>query len=270
MTPCPSLWLLTGAVLLVGCASGSSPKNDADAKPNQVVTGDAKEKPKKAFFAPVTTVVRPELASKTPDFVIHANVLKKEWRDNSDAAKQKYDGKIVEITGYVDQVTTTSVIVCASPHRYSNTYVAHCMAPADKVQRIHRLGNGQKVKVLTKNISMGVIVDLISLTELEPSNLIEITAEDLAKEFEKAPMAAEQKYKDRDLAVSGRIKAFTKDELSCQAVLFGAGQTSVRVLAADQAAKWEGKKEVQVRITFAAYVADRREVEAWGFVMDPK
>jgi len=270
MTKSLHLTLLLFAALLLGCNRGTTPVVDGGTQEPKNVEGGVKEKPKTPPFTPVTTVVRPDLASAAPDYVLNAKELKKEWKVDSKAAREKYEGKILEITGYVDQVTSVSVVVCASPNRYSVTEVAHCLAPRDKVNRIQRLGNGQKVKVLTKNISMGIFVDLISITELEPSNLIETTAEELTKEFEKAPVLAEKKYKDKDLAVSGRIKELKKGELSHQVSLVGANNTSVNFVAFDDLEKWEGKTNVEVRVSFAAYNSDRRQVEVYGFLMAPK
>jgi hypothetical protein len=262
MTRAQRHWFVTTVILLVGC-TGESAKDNTGQKGTDGKT-------KLATSAAATTVVRPELAGAQPDFVLDAKELKKEWSDDSKAAKEKYKGKILAITGFVDTITSDSVVVSASPIRYSNTDVAHCMAPLDKLSRIHRLGNGQKIKVLVKDVSNGIIVDLIAITELEPSNLIERTAEDLAREFEKDPLLAENKYKAKDIAVSGRIKELKKDQLSHRATLVGTNKTAVHVLAVDDFDKWDGKKDVEVRVSFTGYQADRKHVEASGFIMAPK
>jgi hypothetical protein len=245
---------VTIAILLAGCPgqSGNSGQNGTES------------------FMAVTTVVRPELAGAGPDFVLDAKELKKEWTADSKAAKEKYKGKILAISCFVDTIAPDSVVVSASPIRYSLTDVAHCMVPPNKLNRIHRLGNGQKVKVLVKNVSEGIAVDLIAITELEPSNLIELTAENLAREFEKDPVVAENKYKEKDIAVSGRIKELKKDQFSHRATLVGTNKIPVHVLAVDDFNKWDGKKYVEVRVTFTGYQADRKLVEASGFIMAPK
>jgi hypothetical protein len=274
-------WLpycLLGLVLTLSSCKRETPKGDNDPNDNKITQDGSKEekKHKKNAAEPKTTVLKPELASLMPDFVLTADALKKEWKDHGRTTGLKYQGKTLEIICYVRSVPAATAFGIGGNPMDPFSDVAICEVSPKHVDKIRRFSIGQNLKVLGKSVSEStgnMELDIISITELEPSKLINRTAEDFAKEFEKDPKAADKKYTEaKDFVLSGRIKEFKQVNKFLDSLkLVGTAKTIVVAFPTELADQFEGKMEVEFRTSFLEFHPDSNEIQlSWGYLIGSK
>jgi hypothetical protein len=192
------------------------------------------------------------------DTTMTAAAFLEEFIDNEKAAATKYQGKVVEVTAEVAGVY--------SPHSFqvkdAQKKVAKqaltcgmiCLARPDAPGPIGRLGVGQRVKVVGKfkeSQALMVYLQDCQVTELEPSKLVTISAENLARDFEADFVAAQKRYRDIDMAVAGTVTRveMTKSQRRTVITLKGGARMPVTVEVNELAdVPIGGRVEVRARI----------------------
>lgn len=167
---------------------------------------------------------KPKL-SKDVSFRTTVAALTKEFRADATAANKKYEGKIIELEGFVHHankyfLSSTIVLVGVKvPADRATSEVNFKVGPTDKSWW---LGRGQKVKVVGRYVPgnrdfFGVELEDCGVTALEPNPTQQVAAKDLAKEFEKGEEAARKKYfgeaKSKEFIVEGIVAGVKKGEV---------------------------------------------------------
>jgi hypothetical protein len=227
-----------GAWLLRDSFGGGAVARNGDKKPRD--TEPVKDPPKKN------------------DAAMTAAAFLEEFIDNEKAAAAKYQGKVVEVTAEVAGVY--------SPHSFqvkdAEKKVAKqvmtcgmiCLARPDAPGPIGRLGVGQRVKVVGKfkeSQALMVYLQDCQVTELEPSKLVTISAENLARDFEADFVAAQKRYRDIDMAVAGTVTKveMTKSQRRTVITLKGGARMPVTVEVNELAdVPIGGRVEIRARI----------------------
>jgi hypothetical protein len=145
-----------------------------------------------------------------PDFVVTPDELMKQFAKDKTAAGKKYNEKLVEINGVLDD-----------PHLgdpASNPYVSFktevgtlaCFLDVADGARTNNWTVGQRIKL--KGIINGeigypsVMVHDCEILEIGPEPALLVTAADLAKAYIEDPTAAEKRFSGKQLLVEGVVK----------------------------------------------------------------
>lgn len=194
--------LVGGAPILIGCNDGQ--------KENKVVQNGAKENKKGKVPG-----------GEEPRFSVNALDMVKEFVEDEKAAVSKYKDKVIVVTGEVSNVQTKDAFCLRGMKKKDSDILAldvQCALAQDQAGKAAYLGLGQKVKVVGQvhglNIDTSVLVIKCSVTELELSKVITVTAAELADDFERDITFAEEKYKRNDIIVSGAFEEMDHDGLS--------------------------------------------------------
>lgn len=163
------------------------------------------------------------VAELKPEISIDAENLSRELIKDFAATAKKYKGKAVEITGEVANIVA-----------YDESRTIHVLLKGAKAQATDRdfehitivllpqysamgamLSTSQKVKVVGKANDAGnalfyAFVDC-SLTEITKSDVVAVSAADLAKEFTQNAGEAARKYDGKELMLSGTVRAVAGD-----------------------------------------------------------
>ena len=219
---------------------------------------------------------------KRPDFSLTAEAFTKEFVANAEAAKQKYADKVVELTGevmWVDvgrfrkekQVTVAFESIAINPTRSTST---RCKLLPEHHAKAVYLSPKQKIKITgTFDDTYEVLMDC-SLEELTPSKIIQVSAEELSKEFGKNVEAAKGKYDDKAMIVSGLVEELTKEETtgSYDAKLKGDGKWQIFVrIPLEEFASLKKGQTVRMRVIRRPIdTANNHIVLSQGIVLDTK
>jgi hypothetical protein len=173
----------------------------------------------------------------TPEFKMTAAELAADWVKDEKAAEAKYKDKVIEVTGEVQHVgPTLDQIMLKGVKKDPKDALAFDIRlgiPVEQWAQCARFSNGQKIKAVGKYFSKTskyyITITDCKVTELEKSKTVIISAEDLAREFEKDAEAAEKKYKGPDnVVITGVVESLRKEkDDSVYAVLKGTGKTRV-------------------------------------------
>jgi hypothetical protein len=151
-----------------------------------------------------------------PDFIMTMPELAEDYDKDRAAARQKYDGKVVEVTGTVSNVGYMNPSAIGNLTFYSRQGITLQVKLRNEYHaKAYRLSMGQKIKVVaTFAEAFGAmpIVDNGVLTELEPSTIIEISADDLAKKFRDDRFKAEEEFRNKTLLVTGPLQETRRDK----------------------------------------------------------
>jgi hypothetical protein len=151
---------------------------------------------------------QPDLATAKPDFAMDTDSWQAEWQKDREAARKKYGGKIVELSGVVESPRD-------DPYGEVGYIYLKVKAPGG-IQRCTlddrapwlRVGPECTIKirgiVVSKGGIDGDIHDCV-IVESSPNTCIEITAADLAKDFANDIQAANRKYKNKLVIVRGEL-----------------------------------------------------------------
>ena len=193
---------LAGLLAVVLLAAGCGPTNT----PDQAAAPSSKP----TVVPPVAPPAAPPPAN-TPDFKVTAKDIASECRKDVAAAKAKYKGKRVEITGKVDEIAKRSggAIIALQAEVPNDPFVSGPTAMFRDRSLLGQLGRDQIVTLI------GVVEDLPRMPNLENCSLVakgadtiaHLTAEKLAEEFATDPNATVGKYRPLTLIVSGTVAA---------------------------------------------------------------
>jgi tRNA_anti-like len=206
------------AALVVGCAKKEDPPKNTQGI-NLGRTDDTK--PKKELK-------EVDLATVKPDFSLTAEDWFKEWGKDEKLARQKYQGKIIELTGDVeivdDHPNGEAGIVYLKVGRDNVT----CYT-ADKEPWL-KAGPGQKAKIRGKvpdDGFWGKPYNLYPCAVIEGTPPPTFSAEQLAKEFTADRKVFEEKYDHKQVLVEGAVAAKTVDGNYGKLMLKGGGDQTV-------------------------------------------
>jgi hypothetical protein len=212
--------------------------------------------------------------TKQPDFSMAAEVFAKDVKmdiDNLDRANKKYIGKVIELTGEVAsvdegidsggafgavQVTLKYRTRAVKNEDDGNTAIG-CVLSAPYETRGLFLSPQQKVKIVGdfngttgSNVYPTVFLKNCSLEELSPSVIPRARADDVAREFAKDREAAESKYKNKPLIISGKVEDVIAEGQRSWLQLKGMSDLVVTISKSGKAGVFDGQKkgqEVQIR-----------------------
>jgi hypothetical protein len=175
------------------------------------------------------------------DFALSVDEFTREFHRDENAAIRKYQGKVVELTGEVDRVGTqdagaSAVVLMEGAKKQASDIlglvVGINLRPED-VRTGLRLSRKQKVKVTAAyhRFSPGFTVSLVngSLEELSKSEVVTVSAADLAREFAQDSKRAAGKYGPKGLIVTGEVEEVVVEKSPHIAKLKGDGATRVSV-----------------------------------------
>ena len=190
---------------------------------------------------------------------VSAEDLREAYEQNEVAAEKKYGDQLVEVTGIVNNVGTdilNNVYVTLSTGEYLKSIQCYFEAD-DEIDKVATLVEGQEVTILgtcnglsltnvtVKECSFASISSPgvgNSQTSTEPgNNIIEITAADLFAAYSENEVAANGKYKDKKLQITGTINHIGTDILDRVYITLEAGEMLYSVqcyfVDSDEAAK---------------------------------
>jgi hypothetical protein len=158
--------------------------------------------------------------SGAPAVAVKADELAKAYADDAKAAEAKYKDKSLAVEGIVsnaNQVVTPGKIVLNGYKKSPKDVVGmdvYCTVKPDQLDKAVLLSKGQKVKVTGRSPaanSLGVYLQDCDVTALGPSTTLEVTAEQLTGEYAKDKDAADKKYREKEVIVSGKVADLTKE-----------------------------------------------------------
>jgi phage FluMu protein Com len=219
-------------------AADGKPKLDNDTKDKDKIADKLKDKSKDK-----DKTKGPDLSK--PEFVTTAEQFSAEFAKDFDAAYKKYSPKLVEFTGEASGITIRRDIfdkkkqilklyVKGEPNAgktgFKNTLYL-TVAPSD-FPIAYRIADGQKVKIVARFVTYTGKEQLGfadgKITELTKSNILEVSSEELATEFEKSPAEAAKKFAKKQILVSGEVVEFKKlAAIGHETTLKGKGKTAV-------------------------------------------
>ena len=193
---------------------------------------------------------------RKPDFSVTAENLSREFNTNFAEAKKKYKDKAVEITGEVAFIMTfqegklINVFLRGakqSPKDNDTEYLTIALLP-EYNRTGALLSKNQKIKVvgIPNDAGHSLLYGFLkcSLTEITKSEVIAVSAEELAKAFSKDAKEAAQKYDEKEILLSGTVDAITKDQYYPSEIK-GDGKTRIattsRELKVGQVVRLRGK-----------------------------
>lgn len=176
-----------------------------------------------------------------PDFSLTAEDISKEVFADEKAAAARYKGKWVELTGSEEWASkyghASGFNMTGGKKKPGDLtgYIIRIGVPPADVEKAWMMSKGQKVKAFgrVQDVSgLMLNVDQAAVTELEPSKLLTVKAEDLAADYAKDGDAAEKKYRgeafSREIAVTGTVAELTQEKDFQYVVLAGSGSTVVK------------------------------------------
>ncbi|MBP3956209.1 hypothetical protein J8F10_13040 [Gemmata sp. G18] len=149
--------------------------------------------------------------SSAADFKLPAGEFAKELRKDAKAAREKYQGKTVELTGVVASAAQgfegkNSYVSVETPDPAVKFGSPDVMCLSSDPEFFAQFGRGQTVRIKGK---IGKFGEFLSEEVLEkgPETLIRVSSEALTKEFTADREKAVAKYDRKTLVVSGKISA---------------------------------------------------------------
>ena len=174
----------------------------------------------------------------TPEFKLTSEELAKEFTKDEAASEAKYKDKVLEVTGEVTDVGPTLDQIMLKGAKKNpkdfNEFRIRLGIPPDQQGLAARFSKGQKIKAVGKYLSLTngawLTITDCTLTEVDKSKTIVISAEELAKEFEKNEDGAKAKFAGNDIVVTGQVVDIKTDKDGTKlAVLKGTAKTNVAV-----------------------------------------
>jgi hypothetical protein len=198
-----------------------------------------------------------------------------EFLDNKVAAEEKYNDRIIDLTGRVASVNARNEFYFQRVHKQDKgSLEIFCHLLARFEPRVERLSPGQKVKVVGRLLNTGMLtLTDCSLTELDTAPMPVMPAEQMAKEFEQNWDAAHAKFAGRDIIVSGMVTDLPMLEGSYQATLAGTGKVRVVVTMLGKQESEQLKKGQSVELRGGAVSSDQEKHEIYvqrGFLLRAK
>ncbi|MCI0705671.1 MAG: hypothetical protein L0241_31815 [Planctomycetia bacterium] len=168
-------------------------------------------------FALCGVAVDPKL-----DFTVTAESLAKEYKADGKAAKAKYAGKVVEVTGTVETTNLDGItrppIVWLNGYREKPTDITQAkilvnIATKDLEPKVRPLAKGQQVVIRgTMDNQTVPALDKCEFVKIGPSTAMPVTVAGLEAEFKKNRDAAWKKYNDKSVVVKAKVVKIKKDD----------------------------------------------------------
>ena len=179
----------------------------------------------------------------TPEFTKTAEELAQEFSGDPKNAGKKYFDKLIEVTGEVQAVQSVAMgpEILLKGFKTNQAggefFVRLNPIPADQQAKALRFSKGQKIKAVGKQSAWSaaggfgtVTIRDVTLTPVDESTLAEVTAEELAKEFENDEKAAAAKYKGREALIKAVVESVKPGPFEAKVRLKGTGKTAVVAL----------------------------------------
>lgn len=254
------LMLVVGLLFLAGCGGSQPPTVPS----SEEVKPTVPEKP---------TEKKPiDLATAKPDFTPDPKDWYTEWTADDSAAREKYERKVMELSGEVSEVTAKldddrnvvqGVILLKAG---AKDHVIRCLI--NDHYPWERVSPGSKVKV------RGVVPLYLEFPTLDPTIILEtgpnpaivISAEQLTKELEDNAKETHQRYMGKFLIVDGEIVQKKINELGLTSVyLKGAEDIPVACrfphVMRSAAEPLKPGQKIKVIGSYAGWLAAERAVE---------
>jgi uncharacterized protein (TIGR03066 family) len=186
------------------------------AKKSAATTSDASKTDAPKTDAPMPqafpTDPLPKGTLPAADFKLTAGEYAKEFKDNDKEAKEKYKGKIVELSGTIVLTLGPALGVPKSSLTIKtkdpkDPFGPDVMCLSNDPEFFSRAGLDQTVRIKGKVGQFGSMLESSELVERGPDTRIAVAAESLAKDFTTDEEKASKKYTDKTLVVSGIIAA---------------------------------------------------------------
>ena len=147
-----------------------------------------------------------DLSKAEPAFTLTAEQFYKEYEDDRAATQQKYKNKVIELSGTVQTMGHNAQDDTYLMLKTRNEFAGVLCVAADE-SPWNKVIPGQKVKIKGKFPEMAFSAALVAcvVTEVEKSPVITLTADQLAKEYKADRPAAEKKYQDKYLILTGEL-----------------------------------------------------------------
>ncbi|HZZ79757.1 MAG TPA: hypothetical protein VFE62_14660 [Gemmataceae bacterium] len=200
--------------------------------------------------------------TEKPAITTTAEDLARELLTDEAAFKKKYSPRRVEAVGEVQDVYANHFTLKGAKKAPADPFGVNPSVSLKDHSRALRLGKGQKVKVT--GLCHSQMEKSIQIYDAEvaldgPKAIIEISAADLAKEYEANSGAAEGKYKDKDVLVTGVVA----DQKDRQVHLTGTAKTKLslnQIGDPDKIAKLSGGQKVEMRGRVQMYYKDQGSI----------
>lgn len=247
-------FLALAMIPMVGCTDGGKSKGDGG-KGGPIAQDGTKDKNDKQADKNVKDSKEPPAPAKA-DVVVTAEAIAKEFLTDKQAAEAKYAGKSVEVAGEVKDITGRNNFTFKGVKKddkdFLGMWVGCYVVPADAAKSA-QLSAGQKVKVVgefKELIGSTITLSDCKLTEQEPSKVLALKADELAKEFETDAKAASEKYQGQVAAVSGIVEE-VRQKVRRVVLLQGAGKTRIAVeLHQEEFGALNKRQNATLRATF--------------------
>lgn len=191
-------------------------------------------------IAPADPTAGVNQATSTPDskadFEVTAEALTREFNTNKQAAIAKYTGKVIQVTGVTDgsaleaNLTITFGGLKPKPDALLANSVA-CTMAKDEFAKVARLAKGQQATVVGKFVAVQETLVCqpwlgeCRVVSIGADKSIKVTALELTRAYVSNAKAAEKRFDDQPVRVTGVISAFNKDAFEVH--LKGSGDTKV-------------------------------------------
>jgi hypothetical protein len=154
-----------------------------------------------------------------PAFTVTAAGLAGQFAADAAKAEKKFAGKLVAVEGLVSTarqniVKGTGEVTLVGKKGEQLPFEVACTVKKARAGTVGLLSRWQQVRVTGRFVEGGAAkarLDECDYEELTPGTTPTVTAEAVTKEFKADSAAAEKKYKDRDLIVTGTV-----DELAAR------------------------------------------------------
>jgi tRNA_anti-like len=159
---------------------------------------------------PLMAQEKKEVVAISPE--AFAKEVKKDWK----AASTKYKGKLIEMTAVVDDVARNASgdVFLSLPSKTAGALGVCCFMKDRRA--FGRILKGQKVTVRGRfpDLEFGVQILNCDIVKQGPSPALAYSADNFVAEWTKDEKAAEAKWRNKLLAITGEITAVTKDDLT--------------------------------------------------------
>jgi hypothetical protein len=255
------MMLLAGMISIAGCGGKEEPVPSTPAPVQET-------KP----AVPATERKPVDLATAKPDFTLDPKAWYTEWTANDRAARDKYEGKVVELSGEVSEVTARlegdriarGVVIIKA---VGKDHTIRCLTT--DLHPWERVSAGSKVKM------RGVVPPFAEFPMLGPSIIVEaspnpaivISALQLTKEYDDEPKKTVERYKDKYLIVEGEILQKKTDALGITMAFLKGAEDAPPVVCKfphamrTEAAALKGGQKIKVVGLFAGWAAADQALE---------
>jgi hypothetical protein len=180
-----------------------------------------------------------DLLKGKADFTLDADTWQAEWEKDKKAAKEKYKGKIVELSGVVDRANDDPYLKNGYIYLKLKKSLFGLRCTLDDLAPWLTVAPG--CTIMLKGIASDIYSDgqlyPCVIIQSSPNTCLEITASQLAKEFTKDKDAAVKKFHDKRLIVEGELASKEPSKLDKGQFIYltlkGDGAVSVRCYVAN-------------------------------------